>query len=147
MIRRISANFVPVAQNLYTIRVQKDAAGDFFRAAQKQKPNYQGFWIATADGKVIAAHQQFKDHKTWTQEVIETLDGAIRDFGPVEPRSVKPADPLPHRGMGVQPDGKACLAVYFCVLYSGKREAPPNIDSILLSPADLAALEIGRAHV
>ncbi len=129
-----------MAQNLYVIRQQKDAAGDFFRAAQKQKPNYQGFWIASADGKVIAAHQQFKDHKTWTQEVIETLDGAIRDFGAVEPRAVKAADPLPHRGTGVQPDGKVCLAVWFCVLYHGKREAPPNIDSILLTPADLAAL-------
>jgi len=131
---------VPVALNLYKIRVQKDAAGDFFRSAQKQKPNYQGFWIATADGRVIAAHQNFKDHKTWTQEVLETLDGAIKEFGPVEPRSAKPSDPLPFRGVGAQPDGAHCLSVYFCVLYHGKREAPPSIDSILFSPAELGAL-------
>jgi hypothetical protein len=131
---------VPVALNLYKIREQKDAAGDFFKSLQKQKSNYQGFWIANADGKLIAAHQQFKDHKTWTQEVIETLDGAIKDFGPVEPRTARVVDPLPFRGVGVQPDGRHCLSVYFCVLYHGKREAPPNIDSILLTPAELAAL-------
>lgn len=129
-----------MAQNLYKIRQQKDAAGDYFRSLQKQKSNYQGFWIATADGKLIAAHQQFKDHKTWTQEVIGTLDQAVKDFGPVEPRAVKPAEPLPHRGLGVQPDGNACLAVYFCALYNGKREAPPSIDSILLTPTEMAAL-------
>ena len=72
--------------------------------------------------------------------MIETLDGALKDFGPVEPRSVKAVEPLPHRGVGVQPDGKLCLAVYFCVLYHGKREAPPSIDSIVLSPAEMGAL-------
>jgi len=89
---------------------------------------------------VIAAHQQFKDRKTWTREVVETLDQAIQDFGPVEPRSAKHADPLPHRGAGFQPDGNAALAVWFCALYNGKREAPPSVDSILLSPTELAAL-------
>ena len=89
---------------------------------------------------MIAAHQNFKDHKTWTQEVIETLDAALKDFGPVEPRAVKPVDPLPHRGAGLQANGTYCLSVYFCVLYHGKREAPPSIDSIILTPADMAAL-------
>jgi hypothetical protein len=131
---------VPVALNLYKIREQKDAAGNFFRSLQKQKPNYQGFWISAPDGKLIAAFQNFKDHKTWTQEVIETLDGAIKDFGAVEPRKVKATDPLPNRGTGVQADGRLCLSVYFCILYNGKREAPPSIDSILLTPAELGQL-------
>jgi hypothetical protein len=146
VIRRISTSFVPVALNLYKIREQKDAAGDFFRSAQRQRPNYQGFWIATAQGKVIGAHQQFKDHETWTQEVIETLDAALKDFGPVEPRAVRPIDPLPHRGVGLQPDGTACLSVYFCALYGGKREAPPWIDSIVLGPAEMSALAPPRAE-
>jgi len=133
-------SFVPVALNLYKIREQKDASGDFFRSLQKQKPNYQGFWISTPEGKLIAAFQDFKDHKTWTQEVIETLDGAIKDFGAVEPRKAKATDPLPNRGTGVQADGKLCLSVYFCILYNGKRLAPPSIDSILLTPAELAQL-------
>jgi hypothetical protein len=140
VIRRISENFVPVALNLYTVRPQKDAAGDFFRSVQKQKPNYQGFWIATAEGKVIAAHQDFKDHNTWTQEVLELLDRTLKGIGPLPLRSVKPADPLPHRGVGLQPDGRHCLAMYFCVLYGGKRVVPPSLDSILLTPAEMAAL-------
>ncbi len=129
-----------MALNLYKIRAAKDAAGDFFRAVQKQKSNYQGFWIATPEGRLLAAHQEFKDHKSWTREVLETLEAALQAFGPVAARNVKPVDPLPHRGVGLQPDGNACLSVYFCVLYRGKREAPPMIDSILLTPADLAAL-------
>ena len=55
MIRFIATNTVPVALNLYVIRRQKDGAGDFFRAVQKQRPaQYQGLYLVTPGGKVLA---------------------------------------------------------------------------------------------
>ena len=64
VIRRISESFVPVALNLYKIREVKDAAGEFFRAVYKQTPNrYQGLWIVSAEGKVLASHQQMNDYR------------------------------------------------------------------------------------
>jgi len=96
---------------------------------------------------LISAHQNFKDHKTWSQEVVELLDATIQELGPIPPRTVKPVDPLPYRGVGLQPDGRHSLAVYFCVLYSGKRLAPPMIDSIFLSPGELASLAPSKLEV
>jgi hypothetical protein len=48
---------VPVALNLYKIRQDQGEAGDFWRSVQKQKPNYQGLWLVSPEGKVLAAHQ------------------------------------------------------------------------------------------
>ena len=57
MLRFISANTVPVALNLFVIREQRDAAGDFFRAVQKQRPaQYQGLYLVAPDGKVADAN-------------------------------------------------------------------------------------------
>ena len=57
VIARIRRNFVPVALNLYEVRDDKGAAGDFFRAVQKQNPDqYQGVYVVAPDGKVLASH-------------------------------------------------------------------------------------------
>ena len=47
VVRLISSSFVPVALNLYKIRVEKGEAGDFFRSVQKQKDQYQGLWVVS----------------------------------------------------------------------------------------------------
>ncbi len=144
MIRLLSTNTVPVALNLYVIRQQKDAAGDFFRAVQKQRPaQYQGLYLVAPDGKVLASHQNFKSHKTWTQELLADLQPGLKAFGEVKPREVRRSDPLPRRGSGVQPDGGATPAIY--LRYSIKniplRELPnPTIDSLPLTAKELAEL-------
>src|SRR5205823_3669921 len=84
-----------------------DAAGDFFRAAQKQRPaQYQGLYLVSPDGKVLASHQNFKSHKTWPEELLDDLRPGLKAFGAVRPREVRRDDPTPRRGSGVRPDGR-----------------------------------------
>src|SRR5437763_3233347 len=144
VIQFIRANTVPVAQNLYVIRKQKDAAGDFFRAVQKQRPaQYQGLYLAAPDGKVLASHQNFKSHKTWPQELLADLQPGLKAFGAVKPREAKRSDPLPRPGRGVQSDGAATPAIYLRYSIKGipLNELPnPTIDSLPLAAEELAAL-------
>src|SRR5437763_2991361 len=108
VIQFIRANTVPVAQNLYVIRQQKDAAGDFFRGVQKQRPaQYQGLYLVAPDGKVLASHQNFRSDKTWSREVLADLGPGLKAFGTVQPRETGRSDPLPRRGRGVRSDGGA----------------------------------------
>jgi hypothetical protein len=125
VIRRVATSFVPVAVNLYKVRHANDAAGKLFRSVQQQKDQYQGIWIVSPDGKVLAGHHQFKSDKTWKQEVIETVDTSLREFGTVVPRDVRPTNPLPFRGYGVQSDGNVCLAIYARQMMGGGRQSAP----------------------
>ena len=141
---------MPVAVNLYKVRKAKDAGGELFRSAQRQKDQYQGLWMLAPDGKVLAAHQNFKDSSTWTREVISSIDAALAAFGPVELRRVAPTTPLPHRGLGVQPDGAVSLAIHTRYLHHGKADGPAVIDTLRLSAADWkqlipAKLDAGKA--
>ena len=96
VIRFISQTCVPVALNLYEIRKAKNAGGDFFRNVQKQRPaQYQGLYLVSPDGIVLASHQNFKSHETWPQEVLADLEPGLEAFGEVTPREVRRADPLP----------------------------------------------------
>jgi hypothetical protein len=144
VIRFLTANTVPVALNLYVIRQQKDAAGDFFRGVQRQRPaQYQGLYLVAPDGKVLASHQNFKSEKTWPRELLADLEPGLKAFGPVRPRAVRRRDPLPERGRGVRPDGGATLAVYLRYSIKGVplREVPdPTIDSLPLTAGELAGL-------
>lgn len=122
VIRCISTNFVPVALNLYKIRTAEDAGGDFFRSVQKQRPaQYQGLYVVTPDGDVLASHQNFKSEKTWSQEVLASLNAGLKAFGEVTPRSAKVAEPFPFRGIGVRDDGSVSLATYSRYMLLGLR--------------------------
>lgn len=122
---------------MYEIRKAKGPGGDFFRNVQKQRPaQYQGLYLVTADGKVLASHQNFKSQKTWSQELLADLDPGLKAFGSVTPRTVEPADPLPQRGVGIRKDGSCCLAVFLRFPIKGipLRELPnPIIDSLVLT--------------
>jgi hypothetical protein len=137
VIRRIAANFVPVAQNLYTIRKAKGPGGDLFRAAQRQKPElYQGILIVSPAGKVLAAQASYKDEKTWTQELLAVLDQGLKAFGDVKPRRVGAGEPLPYRGAGVRKDGSVALAVSGRYTLLGLRReglSAVMVDSVVLS--------------
>lgn len=138
-----------MALNLYEIRKAKGTAGDFFRNVQKQRPaQYQGLYLVTAGGKVLASHQNFKSDKTWPQEVLADLRPGLKAFGDVKPRAVEATDPLPGRGIGEGKDGGVCLAVF--LRYSIKniplRELPnPTIDSLVLTAAEFKQLAPPRA--
>jgi hypothetical protein len=154
--------------NLYTVRRAKGAGGKLFRSVQRQKDQYQGIWIVSPQGKVLAGHQEFKSPESWVQEVRETMDAALKAFGSVSPREVKPTNPLPYRGHGVQPDGGVCLAVYCRQMMGGGREnvpagvpasrrwvwngglrpdGPPVIDSLTLTAHEWTTLAPPRTEV
>ncbi len=99
--------------------------GELFRSVQRQKDQYQGLWIVSPQGKVLAGHHTFKSPQTWTQEVIDTVDAALQSFGPVRPRSVKRANPLPERGHGVRSDGSVSLALHARQMLGGGRDNAP----------------------
>jgi hypothetical protein len=143
VIEFISHNFVPVAQNLYVIREDPGPAGKFFRDIQKQRPEqYQGLYLVTAEGNVLASHQQFKSEKTWAKEVLADLEPGLKKFGEVKPRDAKRLDPLPYRGAAVKEDGSVVLAIYLRYSIKGipHRELPnPTIDSLPLTASEWAS--------
>jgi hypothetical protein len=112
---------VPVAVNLYKMHKGKGPDAEFFRALQKQRYEYQGFWIATPEGKLLSVHHQPKNEKTWVQEARAAIRAGLEAFGPLPPpRKVERRDPLPFRGRGVRPDGSVTLAAYVRLIYRGQ---------------------------
>ena len=138
MIEKITRNFVPIAANLYKIRDSKDAAGELFRSAQKQKDQYQGFWIMTPDGKVLSAHHEHSDYR-WTEEVLAAIDDGIDKAGPIKPRNPQPKDVLPEWGKGVQKDGKVTLAIWTRYFVQGKGLNTGAIDAVTWSAKEWQA--------
>src|SRR5207247_536655 len=81
------------------------AAGDFFRGVQKQRPGqYQGLYLVAPGGEVLARHQNFKSHKTWSEELLADLEPGLNAYGTDELRDAKRTDAPPLRGPGAQPE-------------------------------------------
>ncbi len=139
MISLLSQNFVPVGINLNKVRPAKDADAEFYRSVYRQKPQYQGFWIVSPQGKVLAAHHEFKSHKTWTAEVLEVLQAGRRAFGDIPPRQARWEDPLPLRGRGVWPDGSVTVVLYVRYVFDGRLQPLSVLDSLTLSAGEWAA--------
>ncbi|MFQ3650281.1 MAG: hypothetical protein SNJ75_08115 [Gemmataceae bacterium] len=145
IIRQIRRNFVPVALNLYEIREAKGPAGDFFRAVKKQAPElYQGLYLVTPEGKLLAAHGKMEDSvEKWTTAVRATLDQALKITGPLPARPDAGGDPPGLRGKGFDPDGGSIWAVYTrpMVLGLDRRGLGDHaIDSIHFTAADWKAM-------
>jgi hypothetical protein len=147
VIRRVSRSFVPVALNLYVIRKEKSAAGDFFRAVQKQRPaQYQGIYIVSPEGKVLATQgSEPPKPKSWTQDLLDAIDDGITAHGGVAARRPDAVDLLPDRGVGRRSDGSIVLAVYTRYLLSGldrRGFGSATLDSVVWSGTDRAQLEL-----
>src|SRR3954454_10218873 len=134
------------------IRKDQGAAGDFFRSVQKQKPNYQGLWVVSPQGKVLSAHQDMTTmadpRGKWTKSALADLGAGLKASGPVTPRRVEKFQSLPHRGVGTQPDGRVTLAVTdrWVFVKDLSRDAPRDalgatvLDSISLSAGEWKGL-------
>jgi hypothetical protein len=152
VIRRISENFVPVAVNIYRMR-GKGPASKLFQSVQKQKYSYQGVWIVGPAGNVTLMGLGEKNLEVRIKRFIDDLDRTVKAFGPMKPRSVKWQEPLPWRGIGVQPDGKVTLALY--VRHCSAREwetftppkSLPGIDSITFDAKEWAAFTPAKVQV
>jgi hypothetical protein len=135
-----------VALNLYTIRKEKGPGGDFFRAVQKQRPaQYQGVYIASPEGKVLAAQaREPEKRETWARALVEVIEQGVTAYGGVMARKAGVIDLLPDRGIGRRKDGSIVLAVYARLMLLGldKRGfGEPAIDSVVLTAEDRAQLE------
>jgi hypothetical protein len=133
---------VPVALNLYKVRDDKGEGGEFFRSVQRQKPNYQGLWLATWDGRLLAASSQLDPKK-----MLAELREGLNKFGTVTPRRIRPTNPLPYRGIGVRADGSVTLAISDKAIPVKDLSQLPQIsgyqmflDSVTLSAAEWSAL-------
>jgi hypothetical protein len=143
---------VPVALNLYKIRQDKGEAGDFWRSAQRQRPNYQGLWLVSPQGKVLAAHQDMSSmadpRGKWARAALADLEAGLQAFGPVAPRRLAKFQSLPRRGAGTQPDGRVTLAVTdrWVFVQDLSRHAPRDalgatvLDSITLTAGEWQGL-------
>jgi hypothetical protein len=125
VIRRVSESFVPAAVNLYKVRKATDGSREFFLSVQRQKDQYQGIWIVSPEGKVLAGRHEYREFKNGAAELLETIDEGLKASGPVEPRQAKPTNPLPFRGVGVQADGGVSLALYGRQMLGGGRSTVP----------------------
>src|SRR5207248_17159 len=102
VINQVSKSFVPVAVNLYKIREAPGSAGDLFRSVQRQRSQYQGIWIVSPDGKVLAGHHEVKNPTQWAREVLDTIVAALAACRPVQAREPIATDPIPNRGRGLR---------------------------------------------
>lgn len=142
---------------MYKIRQDKGEAGDFWRSVQRQKPNYQGLWLVSPEGRVLAAHQDMNSMSDprgrWAKTALADLEVGLKAFGPVTPRRVDKVQSLPHRGLGTQPDGRVTLAVTerWVVVKDLSRDPPRDalgatvLDSITLTAQErkeLAPVEV-----
>ena len=133
---------MPVALNLYKIRDDKGEGGEFFRSVQRQKPNYLGLWLATWDGRLLAASVQLDSKK-----MLAELREGLNEFGAVTPRRARRTNPLPDRGIGVRADGSVTLAISDKTIPVKDLSQLPQIldyqmflDSVTLSAAEWSAL-------
>ena len=139
----MSQDFVPAAINLYRVRQANDGSRELFHSIQRQKDQYQGIWIVSPDGKVLAGRHDYADFKNGARELLETIDAGLKAFGPVEPRRVRAtettagqtistetiSDYLPFRGKGVRDDGNVDLALYVRqTLGGGRQTIPPGVE-------------------
>jgi hypothetical protein len=116
---------MPAAINLYLVRKATDGSRELFLSVQRQKDQYQGVWIISPEGRVLAGRHDYKDFHNGAVELLETIDAGLKPFGAVMPREAKPANPLPYRGLDVQPDGGVSLALYGRQMLGGGRHTIP----------------------
>jgi len=140
VIRIVSTNCVPVAVNLYLIRADKGPGGDLFRSVSKQMDQYQGFWMASPEGKALGKYHDWKGDPAvpLAKRVVMMVEDALKAYGPVTPRDVQACDHLPHRGRGVQADGSVNVALYGRLLHQGKSDGPMMLDSVTLKSSEWA---------
>jgi hypothetical protein len=124
-----------VAVSLQKIRTDP-ATKDWFHAVGKQKDQYQGVWIVTPADKVLGGGDyEYKD----APKLLDSMDAALKAFGPAQPRNAKRQEPFPFRGVGVHPAGKVDLALYRCYLHQGKPDGPHLRDTLSLKKEEWSA--------
>ncbi len=128
---------VPGASNVWQVGNDPGTAGELLRSVRKQVDQYQGFWIVSPEGKVLAA-PLWKEQAKAVPAILLAIDEAVKASGPLKPRDVKASSPLPYRGIGVQSDGSVTLAVCGRLLHRGQLDGPIMLDSVRLGAEEWA---------
>jgi hypothetical protein len=144
---------IPVALN--ADRFPDDDAGKFFRTVMKTNNWPQGIWIVAPDGKVLAFHyframngeSPSKGKARWAQETLDAIEKGLTAFGPLQPRELKPHNPIPERGIGLLSNDGVRLAAFGTYLRNGKRDGDPVVDSIILTAEEWKTFQPRKLEV
>jgi hypothetical protein len=107
----------------------------------------QGLWIVTPEGKTLSFHyhqptgsDNYKQNQNrWVSGTQKMLEEGLKAAGELAPREAKKQNPYPDRGIGLQKNGGARLALSVIGMRNGKQEGPPAIDSFLLNAEEWAS--------
>ncbi len=130
-----------MAVNRYEVQDAPGAEGELFRSILRQRNQFQGIWMVSPDGEVLAWQYGSKDGavQPWTREVLIAIDRGLKAHGRVSPRALKPAKLFISRGQGVQPDGSVILALSCGFERDGYRDGPVVTEGLNLSAQEWAA--------
>ena len=137
IIDRIASTMVPVAVDRWKAEDPKTREAQFLQPFLKRNPAKGSPCIYSPEGKVLGEFHGFDFAR-----MKNVIDDALKAFGPVEPRKVKPVEIHPYRGKGVMRDGSVSLAEYVRVseeslgFFNAKS---PVISSVTLSERELGA--------
>jgi hypothetical protein len=136
---RIARTMVPISLNYERVLDSSSKESKFLAPLLRQRDQEQGVWIFYPDGRPLAGFEGFGDMAGRTRKMVED---ALVAFGDVAPRTVRPQETHPQRGMGMTQDGSVCLAVYVRrwgnTLYS--HGSSPVISSVRLTEDEFRAL-------
>ena len=135
IIDRVSQTMVPVALDYQKVLNRNSPEARFLLPLMKKRSDKQGVWIFTPRGKALGGFVGFGDMLGQTKRVIE---GALKAFGPVEPRKVAKVGTHGDRGKGFRSDGSVCLAEYVRRRDRDKIKSPV-ISSVILSGKEFEA--------
>jgi hypothetical protein len=147
IIDRVAGTMVPVALDYQKLQDSGSKEAKLLLPLMKQRDQEQGVWIFAPDGKALGGFVGFGDMVGQTRRVI---DDALKTFGPVSRRQVRPADVHPHRGKGFLAGGGVCLAEYVRTLDESLHLVHPKspvVSSVTLSRQEIDAFAPPRAAV
>jgi len=107
VIERIASTMVPVAVDRWKAEDSKTREAQFLQPFLKRNGAQGSPCIFSPEGKVLGGFRGYD-----FRQATKLIENALKAFGPVKPRNVKPVEHNPHRGKGMMRDGSVCLAEY-----------------------------------
>lgn len=107
IIDRIASTMIPVAVDRWKAEDPKTKEAQFLQPFLKKNPAKGSPCIYSPEGTVLGDFQGYDFGR-----MKQVIDDALKAFGPVKPRKVKPVETHPYRGKGMMRDGSVSLAEY-----------------------------------
>ncbi len=136
-IDRIASTMIPVAVDRRKTEDPRTMEAQFLQPLLKKNPAKGSPCIYSPEGKVLGGFEGWDFGR-----MKQVIDDALKAFGPVEPRKVKPVETHPYRGKGMMRDGSVSLAEYIRAsdnALSFMNAKSPVISSVTLSAKEFRA--------